>query len=92
VGVVAVGMAVMLVTVSVVTGFKNEIYLKIIGFQSHITIKNRDINETFESAPISRQQDFNSVLTNKEGIKHIQTFSTKPGIIKAHEEVAGIVL
>ncbi len=92
VGVVTVGMAVMLVTVSVVTGFKKEIYLKIIGFQSHITIKNRDINETFESAPISRLQDFYDILVQNEGIKHIQIFSTKPGIIKAHEEVAGIVL
>ena len=48
VSVVAVGMAVMLITVSVVTGFKEEIYKKIIGFQAHISIKNRDINETFE--------------------------------------------
>lgn len=92
VGVVAVGMAVMLITVSVVTGFKKEIYLKIIGFQSHITIKNRDINQTFESAPISKKQIFYPGIVSNEGIKHIQVFSTKPGIIKGKEEVSGIVL
>ncbi len=82
----------MLITVSVVTGFKKEIYLKIIGFQSHITIKNRDINQTFESAPISKKQIFYPGIVSNEGIKHIQVFSTKPGIIKGKEEVAGIVL
>jgi len=92
VGVVAVGMAVMLITVSVVTGFKKEIYLKIIGFQSHITIKNRDINQTFESAPISKNQIFYPGIVSNKGIKHIQVFSTKPGIIKGKEEVSGIVL
>jgi lipoprotein-releasing system permease protein len=92
VGVVAVGMAVMVITVSVVTGFKKEIYLKIIGFQSHITIKNRDINETFESAPIRKNQIFYPGITKNKGIKHIQIFSTKPGIIKGKEEVLGVIL
>lgn len=92
VGVVAVGMAVMLITVSVVTGFKKEIYKKIIGFQSHITIKNRDVNETFESEPISSDQFFYPNITEHEGIEHIQLFATKPGIIKAKSEVHGVIL
>ncbi len=92
VGVVAVGMTVMLITVAVVTGFKNEIYIKIIGFQSHISIKNRDINESFESTPISKNQKFYPNIIENKGIKHIQLFSTKPAIIKGKEEVSGIIL
>lgn len=92
VSVVAVGMAVMIITISVVTGFKNEIYKKIVGFQAHISVKNRDINETFETEPIKKDQIFYPGISSQEGIEHIQIFATKPGIIKADTEVHGIIL
>ncbi len=92
ISVVAVGMAVMLITVSVVTGFKNEIYRKLVGFQSEITIKNRDINQTFETRPISKTQIFYPNITSQKGISHIQIYATKLGIIKAENEVHGVVL
>jgi len=92
ISVVALGMAVMLITVSTVTGFKNEIYRKLVGFQAHITIKNRDINETYEAEPISINQVFYPNITSKKGISHIQTYAIKLGIIKAKNEVQGIVL
>ncbi len=92
VSVVAVGIAVMIITVSTVTGFKHGVYKKIIGFQAHITIKNRDINETYETLPISKKQAFYPGITKTEGINHIQIYATKPGIIKTKTEVQGIVL
>ncbi len=92
VSVVALGMAVMIITVSVVGGFKHEIYKKLIGFQSHITIKNRDINNTFESEPVSANQVFYPSLEKESGISHIQRFATKLGIVKAETEVHGVVL
>ncbi len=91
-GIVAVGIAVMIITVSVVTGFKHAVYQKIIGFQAHISIKNRDINETYETLPISKNQDFYPGIEDLNGIKHIQIFATKPGIVKAKNEVSGIIL
>ncbi len=92
VSVVAVGVAVMIITVSVVTGFKHGVYKKIIGFQAHITVKNRDINETYETLPISKNQSFYPGITKINGINHIQIYATKPGIIKTKTEVQGIVL
>jgi len=92
ISVVSVGMAVMLITVSVVTGFKNEIYRKLVGFQAHITIKNRDINETFETKPINKNQTFYPDITSEKGISHIQIYATKLGIIKSETEVHGVVL
>lgn len=92
ISVVALGMAVMLITVSTVTGFKNEIYRKLVGFQAHITIKNRDINDTYEAEPVSIKQSFYPNITSHKGISHIQVFATKLGIIKAKTEVHGVVL
>lgn len=92
ISVVALGMAVMIITVSTVTGFKNEIYRKLVGFQAHITIKNRDINDTFEAEPVSENQVFYPKITSNKGISHIQIFAVKLGIIKAKSEVLGAVL
>ena len=92
VSVVAVGIAVMIITVSTVTGFKRGVYKKIIGFQAHITIKNRDINETYETLPVSENQPFYPDITKIKGVNHIQVYATKPGIIKTKTEVQGIVL
>ncbi|NPA45394.1 MAG: ABC transporter permease, partial [Chlorobi bacterium] len=92
ISVVALGMAVMLITVSTVTGFKNEIYRKLVGFQAHITIKNRDINDTFEAEPVSKKQVFYPNIISIDGISHIQIFAVKLGIIKTKTEVLGTVL
>ncbi|NPA67674.1 MAG: ABC transporter permease [Chlorobi bacterium] len=92
VSVVAVGIAVMIITVSTVSGFKKAVYQKIIGFQAHITIKNRDINETYETRPINKNQPFYPDITRIKGIKHIQIYAAKPGIVKTKTEVSGIIL
>ncbi len=91
-GVVAIGVVVMLITVSVVTGFKQEIYRKIIGFQSHISITHRDINESYEQSPVDVKQKFYKNISGKSWCKHIQTFATKAGIAKNKTEVSGLIL
>jgi len=89
---IALGMAVMIVAVAVVTGFQKEIREKIIGFGSHIQITSFDMNNSFESSPISKQQSFYPSLDTVEGIKHIQVFATKAGIIKTGTEIQGVML
>lgn len=89
---IALGLTVMILSTAIVTGFKNEIREKIIGFGSHIQILNYDSNISYETVPISGNQDFISTLKNKPGIKNIQVFATKAGIIKTEEEIQGVVL
>lgn len=89
---IALGLAVMIISMAVVTGFQNEIRDKVIGFGSHIQVTNLDYNVSFESAPISSQQDFIEPLKNLPGIRHVQVFATKAGIIKTDEDIHGIVM
>ena len=89
---IALSVAVMLISIMVVTGFKNDISDKIIGFGSHITISNFTNNQSYESEPISVEQDFYPSITAVEGVKHISTFATKAGIIKTVDEIQGVVL
>jgi lipoprotein-releasing system permease protein len=82
----------MIISVATVTGFKNEIRRKIIGFGSHIQIINYDSNNSFETEPVTRRQPFLSQLEQIQGIRHVQVFATKPGIIKTSEDIQGAIV
>ena len=88
---VALGFAVMIIAIAIVTGFKKEIRDKVIGFGSHIQISNFDENNSYETKPVSRNQPFLISLKNDADIKHVQVFATKAGIIKAKGEIEGVV-
>jgi lipoprotein-releasing system permease protein len=89
---IAIGLAVMLLAVSIVTGFKKEIRNKTIGFGGHVQITNFDSNNTYELTPITLSDTLINELAAIPGVKHIQAFTTKPGIIKTNEQFQGIVL
>jgi lipoprotein-releasing system permease protein len=89
---IAIGLAVMLLAVSIVTGFKKEIRNKTIGFGGHIQITNFDSNNTYELTPIVLNDTLINELAAIPGVKHIQAFATKPGIIKTNEQFQGMVL
>ena len=89
---IALSVAVMLISVMIVTGFKNDISNKIIGFGSHITISSFSDNQSYETEPIIISDSlYKSILENPE-TKHINTFATKAGIIKTNDEILGVVL
>jgi lipoprotein-releasing system permease protein len=89
---IAMGLAVMILAVSILTGFKQQIREKVVGFGSHIQIMNFDSNISFETSPINDGQNFIPKIKEIPGIKHIQVFATKAGIIKTNEEIQGVVL
>ena len=89
---VAVGFAVMILAISIVTGFKKEIREKVIGFGSHIQISNFDKNNSYESTPLDKTQVNVAKLQAIEGVAHIQEFATKAGIIKAANDIEGVVV
>ena len=89
---ISLGLAVMILSVAVVTGFKLEISDKIIGFGSHIQIVNFDSNISFETEPIDKQQTYYPDVKELMGIKQIQEFAIKAGILKTKTDIQGIVL
>jgi len=89
---IATGLAVMILAVSTLTGFKKAIREKVVGFGSNIQIMNFDSNLSLETVPISDTQEFIPAIQKIPGIKHVQVFATKAGIIKTSEEIQGVVL
>lgn len=89
---IALSLAVMLVAVCIVTGFKGEISNKVIGFGSHIQILNYDSNVSFETSPINESHAFLPAIKQVEGVEHIQAFALKAGIVKTKDDIQGLVL
>ncbi len=89
---IAMGLAVMILAVAILTGFKQQIREKVVGFGSNIQITNFDSNLSLETTPISDTQKFVSVIKKIPGIKHVQVFATKAGIIRTADEIQGVVL
>jgi len=82
----------MIASLSIVGGFQREIRNKVIGFGSHIQVTSYDSQNTYEASPVSIKQDFYPSIDTVSGIKHIQIFATKPGVIKTKEEIYGAVV
>jgi lipoprotein-releasing system permease protein len=89
---ISAGLAVMILAVAILTGFKQQIRDKIVGFGSHIQVLNYDSNLSFETVPISTKNESFSNIRNMPGVKHIEVFATKAGIIKTDEAIQGVVL
>ncbi len=89
---ISLSIAVMIAAVAIVTGFKQEIRNKVIGFGSHIQILNFDSNLSYQTEAIPENPEFLDDLRNIEGINHIQPFAIKAGIVKTADQIQGLVL
>jgi lipoprotein-releasing system permease protein len=89
---IALGVAAMLLSVMVVTGFRNEISSKATGFAGHLRVHPFNSNNSFEDQPMHPQVEFLASLKNEKSIRHVQQYAYKAGIIKTGEDIQGIVL
>lgn len=89
---IALGLAVMILSVAIVVGFKKEVRNKVIGFGSHIQITNFDNNSSYELTPIAVSDTLLEELHAFPGIRHVEAFATKTGILKTDSDFQGIVL
>lgn len=89
---IAVGLAVMIASVSVIIGFKHQVRDKVVGLGSDLVITNFDIQKSYETIPIEANDSLLTVLRTTEGVKHLQRYSTKPGMIMTNDNFLGMVL
>lgn len=88
---VAIGLAVMIISVSVVLGFKHTIRDKVVGFGCHIQVADFMSLQTNENYPIQMGDSMVNVLKKTPGVKHVQRFANKQGILKTENDFLGVV-
>ncbi len=89
---VALSVCVMIVSISVIVGFRNEIMDKVVGFGSCVNIINRESAANLESLPIDSNQEFYPSIKDEDGIRHIQRYALKPCIFKSGTDIMGVML
>ena len=88
---VAIGLAVMIISVSVVLGFKHTIRDKVIGFGSNIQVADFTTLQTSDSYPIQMGDSMLNVLKSTPGVKHVQRYAVKQGILKTDKDFLGVL-
>ncbi len=89
---IMLGLGVMILSLAIVKGFKNEIREKVRGFSGDIQIVKYDLNASYENSPFSADPVLVKQIASNKNFKHIQPFATKPAIIKANDAIEGVVL
>lgn len=89
---VAVGLAVMILTLAVTRGFKSQIRDKVIGFSQHITVTNYYVGMGTVEDPVSCTDSVMDALLSCSLVKHVQPFVNKPCIVRTSEAFHGFML
>ena len=89
---IAIGLAVMLVAVAVVVGFKTEVRNQIIGFGSHIQVMSYSGFSGLDQTPIALTDEIEEKLHTIPGIQSVQRVVQKPAILKTNDEFQGVVI
>ena len=87
---VAIGLAVMIITVSVVFGFKHTIRDKVVGFGSHIQVENYMAQQLSAPVPISISDSLMKVMKQLPGIRHAERYALTQGILKTDDDFLGV--
>ena len=87
---VAIGVAVMLISLAVVLGFKHEVSSKVIGFGSHIQVLSLTQNQNYEMMPVLTNDTLIRKVKKVQGVGRIQKFATQIGILKTEEDFRGL--
>jgi lipoprotein-releasing system permease protein len=89
---IALGLALMIVSIAVVVGFKNSISAKIIGFTAHLQIVPFDNNESAEETPLTADTLLLQKLRSQKDIVHVQLTARKAAVLKTGDQIQGVVL
>lgn len=89
---VTIGLAVMIVALGVIFGFKREITEKMTGVMSHVQITRLERSTTFQSDPISDDQPFVEDIRRLPGFVSMHRYAQTPGILRGEESFQGILL
>lgn len=89
---VAIGIAVMIVAMAVISGFRSEITGKLLGFGSHVQVVNLDGNNSYETVPIVRDPLMESKIGSLKGFESAHPYAVKGGILKSPDAMQGIML
>jgi lipoprotein-releasing system permease protein len=89
---IGIGLAIMIISFLILKGFQLKIQEKIFSFDCHLQVTKFTLSRSYEEDPISRDLALFKDYSQFEFVDHIQEYANKAGLLKANEEVMGVVL
>lgn len=89
---IAIGLAVMIVSVAVVIGFKHQVRDKVIGMGSDIVVSSIEGAQLYQMNPVVANDSLLSVIRNIPQVSHVQRYATKPGMIMTADNFQGMIV
>ena len=89
---IMLGLGVMILSLAVIKGFKQEIREKVRGFAGDIQIVKTDNNVSYQKAGFVDSADIVKDIKSVKLVEAVYPYATKPGIIKANNEIEGVIL
>ena len=89
---IAIGLAVMIVSVAVVIGFKHQVRDKVIGMGSEIVVSGIDGADLYQMTPVVAEDSLLDSFRRIAGVSHVQRYSTKPGMIMTSDNFQGMMV
>jgi lipoprotein-releasing system permease protein len=87
---IIIGMAVMIISIAVVMGFKSEVSSKVVGFGSHIQVLSLTQGDDYELLPVLTTDSLERIIRKQPEVKDVQRFATKMGMLKTKDDFRGI--
>jgi len=80
---ITLGIAVMILSISIASGFQKEVREKIVGFGSHVQITNSYNNISYESSAMLVSEIDTQQIANNPTVTNVQIFAYKPAIMQS---------
>lgn len=89
---VAVSVAVMLVALAVIFGFKREVTARMVGFSAPVEVIDAAGIYAAESQPVAATPQIETLLRSVEGVRSVSPYALKSGIVRTREAMDGVAL
>ena len=89
---ISIGLAIMIISFLILRGFQEKIQEKIVSFDGHLQVTKFTLSNSYEEEPISTSLPLMHDYSEYPYISHVQEYASKAGLLKANEEVMGVVL
>ncbi len=89
---VALGMAVMILAMAVIMGFKREVARKMTGFAAHVAVTDiRGVN-ALDAQPVRRSAHVEELIRRTDGFVAMAPYAVKGGIVRTADAVGEVML
>lgn len=89
---VALSMAVMIVALAVIMGFRREITERVAGFSGHVVLTDRRSDPAVRFGSVPRSDELEALVRGAGEVERIAPYAVRGGVVKSSGAIVGLLL